>query len=100
MKFTISSGPFNVPIVEHVIVAMGDSCTEAEWNWLVLRNVLFDRIPGLEKTRSYSMGNGYDQETNQYLVNVLVYYRCDEKILKEVCSTYYGQYLTPEEVEA
>ncbi|ETA67399.1 hypothetical protein MettiDRAFT_0823 [Methanolobus tindarius DSM 2278] len=100
MKFTISSGPFNVPIVEHVIVAMGDTPAEAKWNWLVLRNVLFDRIPGLEKTRSYSMASEYDRESHKQLVNVLVYFRCDEKILKDICREWHGQYLTPEEVIA
>lgn len=96
MKFTISSGPFNVPIVEHVIVAMGDSHTEAEWNWKVLKSVLYERIPGLEKTRGYSMASDYDQASHQHHVNVLVYWHCDEEILKDICREYYGRYLAPE----
>jgi hypothetical protein len=98
MKFTISSGPFNVPIVEHVIVAMGDSWAEAEWNWKVLKNVLYERLPHFEKTRSYSMASDYDPESHQYLTNVLVYIPCDEETLKDICREWHGQYLTPEEV--
>lgn len=96
MKFTISSGPFNVPIVEHVIVVRGDSCTEVEWNWEILRSELYKHFPHLKKTRSYCMASEYDRDSRMYLENILVFIECDPEILMEICSRMGGKYLTAE----
>ncbi|WP_406671109.1 hypothetical protein V7O67_05295 [Methanolobus sp. ZRKC4] len=93
MKFTISSGPFNVPIVEHVVIVKSRSFTEARWNWEILKSELYARFPHLKKTRSYSMASEYDHESGMYCENVLIYIECDQKILKDVCEKHGGEYV-------
>ncbi|ETA69143.1 hypothetical protein MettiDRAFT_2637 [Methanolobus tindarius DSM 2278] len=98
MKFTISSGPFNVPLVKHVIVAMGDSYIEATWNWEVLKSELYTHFPHLRSTKAYCMASEYDNDSRMYCENVLFFIECDSEILKDICVRMKGEYLTHAEV--
>ncbi|MDK2913038.1 MAG: hypothetical protein PWR29_1995 [Methanolobus sp.] len=51
-RLKISSGPFNVPLVEHVIVVQGRTTTKASWTWEILRAELYAAFPHLENTKA------------------------------------------------
>ena len=93
MRFTISSGPFNVPLVKHVIIAMGNSHTQAQWNWEYVKSVMFSKLPHFESTRSYTMASEYCPESGLYLENVLIFIECDNEILKDICQECGGEFL-------
>ena len=92
-RFTISSGPFNVPLVKHVIIAKGDSQTQARWNWGYVKNIMFSKLPHFESTRSYTHGNEYDSESGLHLENILIFIECNNTILKDICQECGGEFL-------
>lgn len=91
--FTISSGPFNVPLVNHVIIVKGDSGADIRWCWELLRGELYAAFPYLEMTSAYTMASDYDRDTQEFRENILVFVECDKEILKEICSRMGGEYL-------
>lgn len=91
--FTISSGPFNVPLVNHVIVVKGDSWTDTCWCWELLRRELYAAFPILESTHAYTMASDFDCDTQDHLENILVFVQLDPECLKEICDRMGGQYL-------
>lgn len=92
-RFTISSGPFNVPLVKHVIIAMGDSQTQARWNWEYVKSIMFSKFPHFEITRSYAVAGEYCRKSGMHLENVLIFIECDNVILKEICQECGGEFL-------
>lgn len=92
-RFTISSGPFDVPLVEHVIVVHGRTATKASWNWEILRAELYAAFPHLENTKAYTMAPCYDEKSGMWLEQILVFIECDPEILKEICDRLEGRYI-------
>jgi len=92
-KFTISSGPFNVPMVEHVIIVRGSNEYEKVMNWYRLRQELYTAFPHLDKTRAHLMDEAHDEETRGWMKRILVFIDCDPEILKEICDRLGGQYI-------
>ncbi|MCQ6962783.1 hypothetical protein [Methanolobus chelungpuianus] len=93
VRFTISSGPFNVPIVQHVVITTGNSYTQARWYWEYVRSILFSHFPHFESTRSYIEDYKHDRESNTYHDNVLIFIDLEPAVLKEICEKHGGQYL-------
>ncbi|SFM89961.1 hypothetical protein [Methanolobus profundi] len=93
MKFTISSGPFNVPLVNHVIIVYGESPAEVSWNWELLRSQLYTAFPTLQKCKAYAMAPEFDNGSSMYLENILVFIECGEDTLKNICDELGGKYI-------
>ncbi|WP_407282159.1 hypothetical protein V7O61_08345 [Methanolobus sp. WCC1] len=94
MKFTISSGPFGVPLIKHVIIVKGDSAAQIEWNWMLLKPELESAFPFLAKCSDMLiMAKEYDEETRQYPLYILSLVEFEEQILRDICDRVGGEYL-------
>lgn len=93
-RFTISSGPFNVPMVEHVIIVRDGDIFPAPLIWeKLLRPELYAAFPHLENTKAYTMAPFYDEKSRTWQEQILVFIECDPEILKEICGRLRGQYI-------
>lgn len=92
-SFTVSSGPFDVPIVEHVVIVKGDSAEEVMWRWELLRGELYTAFPRLKNICAYIMEPVCDSVAGLHIENILIFFECDPEVLREICDRLGGEYV-------